>query len=33
MVHLGVEFGDVVTKASLADALKYAFQQAGITVT
>jgi len=33
MVHLGVAFGDVVTKASLADALKYAFRQAGITVT
>jgi rsbT co-antagonist protein RsbR len=33
MVHLGVEFGDVVTKASLADALKYAFRQSGITVT
>ncbi|MCX6690628.1 MAG: STAS domain-containing protein [Methanoregula sp.] len=33
MVHLGVAFGDVVTKASLADALKYAFRQSGITVT
>jgi rsbT co-antagonist protein RsbR len=33
MVHLGVEFGDIVTKASLADALKYAFRQAGLTVT
>ncbi|MGA2105475.1 MAG: STAS domain-containing protein, partial [Methanoregula sp.] len=33
MVHLGVAFGDVVTKSSLADALKYAFQQSGITVT
>jgi len=33
MVHLGVAFGDVVTKASLADALKYAFRQAGLTVT
>jgi len=32
MVHLGVAFGDVVTKASLADALSYAFKQAGISV-
>ena len=33
MVHLGVAFGDVVTKASLADALVHAFKQAGVTVT
>jgi rsbT co-antagonist protein RsbR len=33
MVHLGVEFGDVVTKATLADALAYAFRQIGCTVT
>jgi rsbT co-antagonist protein RsbR len=33
MVHLGVAFGDVVTKASLADALSYAFKQAGLAVT
>ncbi len=32
MVHLGVEFGNVVTKASLADALAYAFRQIGCTV-
>jgi rsbT co-antagonist protein RsbR len=36
MVHLGVAFGDVVTKASLADALSYAlsyaFKQAGMSV-
>ncbi len=32
MVHLGVAFGDVVTKASLADALSYTFKQMGITV-
>ncbi len=32
MVHLGVAFGDVVTKATLADALAYAFKQAGISV-
>jgi rsbT co-antagonist protein RsbR len=33
MVHLGVEFGDVVTKATLADALAHAFRQIGCTVT
>jgi len=33
MVHLGVEFGDVVTKATLADALAYAFLKIGIVVT
>jgi rsbT co-antagonist protein RsbR len=33
MVHLGVAFGDVVTKATLADALAYAFKQAGLSVT
>lgn len=33
MVHLGVAFGDVVTKAALADALAYAFKQTGISVT
>ena len=33
MVHLGVEFGDVVTKATLADALAYAFLKIGIAVT
>jgi rsbT co-antagonist protein RsbR len=33
MVHLGVAFGDVVTKASLADALAYAFKQVGVAVT
>ncbi len=32
MVHLGVAFNDIVTKASLADALAYAFKQAGISV-
>jgi rsbT co-antagonist protein RsbR len=32
MVHLGVAFGDVVTKAVLADALAYAFKLAGISV-
>jgi rsbT co-antagonist protein RsbR len=30
MVHLGVAFGGVITKASLADALAYAFKQIGI---
>lgn len=33
MVHLGVEFGDIVTKATIADALAYAFRHIGHTVT
>ena len=33
MVHLGVEFAGVVTKATLADALAYAFRQMGYSVT
>lgn len=33
MVHLGVEFGTVVTRATLADALAYAYKQLGLTVT
>jgi len=33
MVYLGVEFGTVVTRATLADALAYAYQQLGYTVT
>jgi rsbT co-antagonist protein RsbR len=33
MVHLGVDFLDVVTKASMADALAHAFKQVGIAVT
>jgi rsbT co-antagonist protein RsbR len=33
MVHLGVAFGDVVTKATLADALAYAFKQTGVSVS
>lgn len=33
MVHLGVAFGDVMTKATLADALAYAFRQIDCTVT
>lgn len=32
MVHLGVAFGDVVTKATLADALAYAFKRVGLSV-
>jgi rsbT co-antagonist protein RsbR len=32
IVHLGVELGDVVTKASLADALAVALQRLGFTV-
>ena len=33
IVHLGVELGDVVTKASLADAFAVALQRRGLTVT
>ena len=33
MVHLGVQFGDVVTKATLADALAYGLRQSGRSVT
>jgi rsbT co-antagonist protein RsbR len=32
MVHLGVEFADVVTKATMADALAHAFRVLGVTV-
>ena len=32
MVHLGVELGNIVTKATLADAMAYAFRQIGYTV-
>ncbi|MFB3854740.1 MAG: STAS domain-containing protein [Vicinamibacterales bacterium] len=33
MVHLGVTFTDVVTKASLSDALAFAFKQSGLVVS
>lgn len=33
IVTLGVEFGDIVTKASLADALAHTFRRAGIEVS
>ena len=33
IVHLGVDLGDVITKASLADALALAFEKTGRTVT
>ncbi|GAA4920685.1 STAS domain-containing protein [Nonomuraea thailandensis] len=33
IVTLGIEFGDIVTKASLADALAHAFKHAGIHVS
>lgn len=33
MVHLGVQFGDIVTKATLADALAYGLRQSGRHVT
>ncbi|WP_262966004.1 STAS domain-containing protein [Methylobacter psychrophilus] len=32
MVHLGLEFSDVVTKATLADALVYALRQMGFVI-
>ncbi|RSN05172.1 anti-anti-sigma factor [Nonomuraea sp. WAC 01424] len=33
IVTLGIEFGDIVTKASLADALAHAFRRSGVQVT
>jgi rsbT co-antagonist protein RsbR len=33
MVHLGVAFGDIVTKATLADAISLAMKKAGFNVT
>ncbi len=33
MVHLGVAFGEVVTRATLADALAFAFREIGCTVS
>ncbi len=32
IVTLGIEFGDIVTKATLADALSYALRQSGVQV-
>ena len=32
IVHLGVDLADIVTKATLADALKYALRQVGLTI-
>jgi rsbT co-antagonist protein RsbR len=32
IVHLGVDLADIVTKATLADALKYALKQLGLTI-
>lgn len=32
IVHLGVAFGEVITKATLADALAYAFRQSGVSI-
>jgi rsbT co-antagonist protein RsbR len=32
IVHLGVDLGDVVTKATLASALLYAFQRRNLVV-
>lgn len=33
MVHLGVSFNEIVTKASLADAIRYAFARTGVSVS
>lgn len=33
IVGLGIEFGDIVTKATLADALRHALQREGVQVT
>jgi rsbT co-antagonist protein RsbR len=33
IVALGIEFGDIVTKATLADALAHALKRSGLTVT
>jgi rsbT co-antagonist protein RsbR len=33
IVALGIEFGDIVTKANLADALQYALRQVGVDVS
>ncbi|MEV0390350.1 STAS domain-containing protein [Nonomuraea sp. NPDC050643] len=33
IVALGIQFGDIVTKASLADALAYALRRSGVQVT
>lgn len=33
IVHLGVDIGDVLTKATLADAFAIALRRSGLTVT
>jgi rsbT co-antagonist protein RsbR len=33
IVHLGVDLSDIVTKATLADAVKHALQRMGLTIT
>ncbi|MFG2720647.1 STAS domain-containing protein [Streptomyces sp. NPDC048416] len=33
IVSLGIDFGDIVTKASLADALRHALRRSGVTVS
>ncbi|MEU7914557.1 STAS domain-containing protein [Microbispora bryophytorum] len=33
IVTLGIEFGDIVTKASLADALAYSLERSGVEIT
>jgi rsbT co-antagonist protein RsbR len=32
IVSLGIEFGEIVTKANLADALQYALKQGGVEI-
>jgi rsbT co-antagonist protein RsbR len=32
-VSLGIEFGEIVTKSNLADALQYALRQSGVEIT
>ncbi len=33
MVHLGIAFDDIITRATLADALKYALSRTGLAIT
>jgi len=33
IVSLGIEFGDIITKANLADALRYALRASGVEIT
>ncbi|MYT25921.1 anti-anti-sigma factor, partial [Streptomyces sp. SID7760] len=33
IVALGIDFGDIVTKATLADALRHALRNTGVTLS